>query len=82
MLFKRNEKRLTDLILYKFLYGGRKSQNTNDKPRENNCNFLSQKADFPHSETLKNEGKKGKLCDRKMGNRCDLIFERKIGNDI
>lgn len=33
-------------------------------------------------KTLKNEGKKGKLCDRKMGNRCDLIFERKIGNDI
>lgn len=77
MLFKRNEKRLTDLILYKFLYGGRKSQNTNDKPRENNCNFLSQKADFPHSETLKNEGKKGKLCDRKWATDVTLYLKGK-----
>ena len=44
--------------------------------------FCHKRLIFLIVKTLKNEGKMGKLCDRKVGNRCDLIFERKIGNDI
>ena len=81
MLFKRNEKRLTDLILHKFLHGGRKSQTQVTSLEKISATFSHKRLISLLVRTLRNEGKR-ENCDRKLGNRCGLIFERKTGNDI
>lgn len=58
MLFKRNEKRLTDLISHKFLHGSRKSQTQVTSLEKLSATFSHKRLISLLVRTLRNEGKR------------------------